>query len=435
MKRIKTALIAGLASATALLTAATSIAVPGGSPTEAPAAFTPWLLSSPVNQNVQQLVPCGRLMYAVGRLSRIGQGNRTYTRGNAFSFSQTTGAVTAWDPEVNGTVQTIALSPDCATAYLGGRFTSVHGTKATNLVAVNTSTGAVRTGFARNAGGKVNTLQYTSRGLLVGGVFTTINGVARSRFASLNPATGAVTSYANLSFSGTYPQTTTKVYNSQLSHAGTRLLIEGVFTSIAGKARRQVAILDLGATSVRVSNWYSTEFDQNCVAHESFYVKGGAWSPDDATIYVATTGYKPPSGPGSGTSQPRAGLCDAAAAFRSTSGLVRHVWINYTGCDSYYAVAADTSNVYVGGHARWANNPNGCDAAGPGAVARPGIAGLNPSTGLATSWNPTRSRGHGVNDLEVTRAGLWIASDTGPGGGSQMCGKVTNKGGICFLPN
>jgi len=159
-----------------------------------------------------------------------------------------------------------------------------------------------------------------------------------------------------------------------------------------------------------------------------------AWSPDDRTIYAVSTGYHPLSGPGSSTSQPRAGLCDAAFAFSAASSAQSTLWVNYTGCDSYYGVVADSQNVYVGGHERWANNPNGCDFAGPGALSRPGLADLNPVGGSANSWNPTRSLGHGVDDLVLTTAGLWVASDTFKLGKSQMCGHQTNHGGICFLP-
>jgi hypothetical protein len=113
---------------------------------------------------------------------------------------------------------------------------------------------------------------------------------------------------------------------------------------------------------------------------------------------------------------------------------VSHTWVNYTGCDSYYAVVADADNVYVGGHERWANNPFACDRAGTGALSRPGMASLSPTTGLATSWNPTRSLGHGANDMVITSAGLWVASDNFTDGLAQKCGGVTNKGGICFLP-
>lgn len=263
--------------------------------------------------------------------------------------------------------------------------------------------------------------------------FTNVNGVSRTRMASLNPTTGAVTSYLNVDISGAYPKTGgAKVYNSQLSNSGDKLLIEGVFTSIKGQPRQQAAVLDLGATTVGLDGWTSSEPSQSC--YQSWYVRAGAWSPDDRLIYFATTGYKPTSGPGSGTSQPRAGFCDAAVAFPATAASVSHLWVNYSGCDSYYSVAADADNVYVSGHERWANNPNGCDVAGPGAVSRPGIASMDPRTGLVTGWNPTRSLGVGSHHLLVTGAGLWVASDTWKDGNAQMCGGQLKHGGICFLP-
>jgi len=45
-------------------------------------------------------------------------------------------------------------------------------------------------------------------------------------------------------------------------------------------------------------------------------------------------------------------------------------------------------------------------------VSRPGIGAINPTTGLALSWNPTKDRGVGGKDLLVTARGLWVASDT-----------------------
>lgn len=398
-----------------------------------PAGWTPYLLKSPVSQVVEELEPCNGTMYAVGTMTAIGRGSATYTRSNAFSFSATTGVMTSWAPQVNGSVRSIAFSPDCSTAYLGGTFSSVNGVAATNLVAVDAVTGAVRTGFAHNANAAVNTVRYTHGAVVIGGAFTSVNGASRSKMASLDPTTGAATSYLKLAFAGVYPNTgQTRVYDSHLSHAGDKLLIVGVFTSIGGQPRQQAAVLDLGGSTVTVDGWTSTELAQPCV--QGWYVRSGAWSPDDSRIYFATTGYKPSTGPGSDTSQPRAGLCDAAVAFPATSTSVQHLWINYTGCDSYYSVAADADNVYVSGHERWANNPYGCDYAGPGAVSRPGIASMDPRTGLVTAWNPTRSLGVGSHQLLVTGAGLWVASDTWKDGNAQMCGGQLKHGGICFLP-
>ena len=45
-------------------------------------------------------------------------------------------------------------------------------------------------------------------------------------------------------------------------------------------------------------------------------------------------------------------------------------------------------------------------------MSRPGIGAINPTTGLALAWNPTKERGVGGKDLYVTTQGLWVGSDT-----------------------
>ena len=67
--------------------------------------------------------------------------------------------------------------------------------------------------------------------------------------------------------------------------------------------------------------------------------------------------------------------------------------------------------MYVGGHQRWLDNPAGGDSAGPGAVSRPGIGAIDPVTGMALPWNPTKSRHHGTMVLYPTPQGLWVGSD------------------------
>jgi hypothetical protein len=437
------------AAVTATLTlglAAPAFGATGGPVSTTPAAWTPHLpaVTSSVMQ-VRQLAQCGGTMYAVGSFTTIRRYSSTFSRNNAFSFSATTGAVTSWNPNVNGTVNSIALSADCSTAYLGGVFTLVNGTAVKNVVSVSASTGAVNTAFAHNAGGQVEALLISGNHLLTGGYFTGINGSTKKYMVSLNPTSGLDDGYVNLNISGHYVYTddggrsassnASRVYNFELSPDRTRLLVMGDFTSVAGQRRQQIFMLDLGLSAATLDPWYSTEFNANCATVEPFYVQAAAWSPDGSSVYVATTGYKPANGTGYRTSDPRAGLCDAAARFPSSkNSALTHSWVNYTGCDSYFSVAADVNDVYVGGHERWANNPRGCDNAGPGAVSRPGLGGLSPSTGAATSWNPTRARGLGADDMIVTTspAGLWIASDNAYG--SDMCGHVYGKAGICFLP-
>jgi hypothetical protein len=59
------------------------------------------------------------------------------------------------------------------------------------------------------------------------------------------------------------------------------------------------------------------------------------------------------------------------------------------------------------------------------------MEGLSPTTGALT-FNPTRARGLGADDMLLTGAGLWIASDNLDGG--QSCGGVDGLAGLCFLP-
>jgi hypothetical protein len=451
MKRTTLAVGAAAAVAAVLGTAVPASAAPTGPVSQTPVSWTPQLATSGTDgsvETVRQLVPCGNMMYAVGTFTQIQQRTTVYTRNNAFSFDANTGAVSSWDPNVTGSVvDSIALSPDCSTAYLGGKFTSVGGTAVKNIAAVSTSTGQVLSTFAHNSNGRVAALVMANGHLLVGGYFTSINNSKKHYMLSLNPTTGRDDGYVDLNISGNYQYTQqdgkstgsnpSRVWNYALSPDGSKLLVMGDFTSVGGVGRRQIFMLDLGPTAATVDPWYSTEFDQNCYVGEPFWLQDASWSPDMSTVYIAATGYKPASGLGFNRSDPRAGLCDAAAAFPATGTNVTHKWVNYTGCDSLYSTAADASTVYIGGHERYANNPYGCDHAGPGAVSAPGMAGLSPTTGQL-SFNPTRGRGQGADDELITSAGLWIASDNAQN--SSSCGKTAtgakayNHKGICLLP-
>jgi Domain of unknown function (DUF5122) beta-propeller len=424
----------GLAVA-ALSVAATSFAAPVGPAGSTPATGTPALSSADTNQYVRQLVPCGNTMYAVGTITTVTQKGVTYTRTGAFSFSATAPyTMTSWAPSINGTVNSIGfVGGNCSSAYLGGKFTTVNGTTVQNLAKVSTTTGTVDPTFKHTAAGQVNTVLGVNGHLFVGGQFSKVNGGANPYLASLNPTTGSDDGYLRLGISGNYQYpgvgvNPTRVYNQQLSHSGTKLLVEGDFTSVAALSRQQVFMLDLGPTSATLDPWNSAEFYVNCAGNEPFFLQDAAWSVDDQQVFVATTGYKPVTDLPTG---PRSGLCDAAAAFPASPATVSHSWINYTGCDSLYAVAADASTVYVGGHERWASNGLSCDVAGPGAVAAPGMVGLSVSTGNV-AWNPGRGRGKGADDMVVTDAGLWVGSDNM--NNTTMCAGKSGLGGICFLP-
>jgi hypothetical protein len=437
-------------------------AAPTGPVSTTPASFTPQLANTGTTQQVRQLVQCGTTMYAVGNFNTIQRLSTTYTRNNAFSFSVVAPyTMTAWNPNVDGVVNSIAFNgSDCTHAYIGGKFTSVDGTAVKNIAEVDTTTGAVVSTFAHSASAQVETLVGANGHILVGGYYKTIsNSAADPYMTSLNPTTGRDDGFLHLSISGNYQfsgvtSNATRVYNQSLSHSGQYDLVMGDFTSAGGLPRQQIFMLDLSTSPATVTGWTSPEWDGSmgelstsnpggypyeCATVEPFYLQAAAWSPDDQNIYIATTGYHPNGFPTG--SYPRTGLCDAAAAFPATinpapqadasPGYVLHEWVNYTGCDSYYSVAADAATVYVAGHERWASNPNGCDYAGPGAIAAPGMVGLSPTDGSVV-WNPTRGRGLGADDMMITGAGLWIGSDNL--GNTQGCAGKSGHAGVCFLP-
>ncbi len=416
---------------------------PSGVVSATPASGTPQLPpSSSPTQQIRQIAQCGGTMYAVGSFSSIKQGSTSFSRTDLVSFSASSPyTVTSWAPAVVGStttnndgadaVNSIAFSGgNCADAYIGGNFTKVNGTSVTNIAEISTSTGNVVTSFAHAANGTVDTVAAVGGHLLAGGAFTSINGASIPRMVSLSPSTGLSDGFLNLSIGGSH------VFNQQLSHDGTLDLVEGNISSVGGVTRHQMFMLNVGGSNASVTGWTSPTFNIAC-SPQTFWARGGAWSPDDSTVYVATTGYKEPNVSGSGP-RPAGSPCDVAMAFPATQASVNPKWINQTGCDSLYTTAADSQGAYFAGHERWSMNPNACDALGPGGYNAPGMEGLNPANGAlfvnsaGSAGYYSRARGLGADDMLLTSAGLWIASDNLDG--SNTCGGVTGHAGICFLP-
>jgi hypothetical protein len=434
------AVVVALAAATGGFTSpalAAPSAAGAGRVSTIPASGTPYLAITKTQQTIKQLVECGGMMYAVGFIWSVYQNGTKYSRPGLFSFSATAPyTLSSLDANIVGGVDSITFTNGhgCGTAYIGGNFTSINGKSATRIAAISTTTGQLVSSFGHYANATVDTLRAYKDQLLVGGKFTRTNGFSRYYYESLSPSTGQVTSFVDLHLEGDVTGYPREVYNQQLSHGGTLDLVEGDFTSVGGQPRQQIFMLNLAGATAQVTGWTSPEFSQHCITKEAFYVRAAAWSPDDSTVYVATTGdhlenWKTGS-------FPLTGLCDAAASFPASQTSVSDNWIEYTGCDSYYSVAADDSAVYVAGHPRWADNPDACNAEGPGAFPDQGLQGLSAVRGkpLANSKGTAlyhMSRANG-DDMLITSAGLWIASTNRFG--SNTCEAASDHSGICLLP-
>jgi hypothetical protein len=425
-----TALPAGAATshtATAPRTSATATAATTATSTPSvsshPVAYTPFLTSS--NSTIRQLVPIGSTIYAVGTFSQIGTPDgKRYTRHNLFAFNAVTGKVLPWAPRTSSGVFAATPSMDGHWLFIGGTFTRVNGHVFNYLAKISTSTGALSFSFRAHANKDVEALRMHSGHLLVGGKFTSIGGVPKTALASLHGTTGRADGYVRvITLSGNVGGTSpgpTRVVKLVRNHARSQLLVLGSFSNVSGHARKQIFMLNLNRNGVALNPWFPPQFSLSCAANTAQYVRAAAWGPNDARIAVATTGDNGPSP-----------LCDAVALFRSIRTAHMPLWVNRTGCDSLYSVAVRPDAVYVGGHERWLNN-NACDSAGSTAVSRPGVSAVGQASGKATSWDPTRDRGVGADDMLDVATGLWIASDNNYN--ATRCGGAYHPG-LCMFPH
>ncbi|MFG1618233.1 hypothetical protein ACGFI3_36240 [Nonomuraea wenchangensis] len=359
-----------------------------------PVDTTPHVLDGIVNA----IAVVGRTVVVGGSFSEVTDAARkqVLARDNLFAFDLPTGRILpGFAPVVPGPVRGLAAG-DGGTVYVGGEFYRVNDTRARGLARVRLSDGALVPGFAPNlVGGTVNTLARQDGSLYVGGDFTG----PREALARLDATTGA----ADPGFAVTPGEPLTprvKVY--ALAIARGRLLVDGSFTTLDGQSRPQLGLIDVTGPTARVAPWRTDTYARKCSDAFPSYVRGLDFSPDGGYFVVVTTGGAV------------GGICDTAARFETFAkgSAIRPTWVNATGGDSLYAVAVTGAAVYVGGHQRWLNNPQGRDTAGPGAVARPGIGAIHPSTGMALAWNPTRERGIGVKAFSAQPAGLLVGSDT-----------------------
>ncbi|WP_436758605.1 hypothetical protein [Streptosporangium sp. V21-05] len=339
---------------------------------------------------------------------------RVLPRTNLFAYDLATGRILpGFAPRLDRPVQALAAGVH-GTVYAGGRFTKTGGAPTRGLALLRLSDGSPAPRFgAQVRGGTVTSLARLGRHLYAGGDFTHVGSAARTALARID----AVTGEADPSFAiepGAPRGGRTRVHAISLGPG--RLAVGGDFTTLGGLPRAQLGLITvtapdasapgLAASPAAVSPWRTDAYRGRCMADFPGYVRGLDFAPDGSYLAVVTTG-----GPGG-----QARMCDTAARFetgaRSGTGPVRPTWVNHTGGDSLYAVAATGPAVYVGGHQRWLDNPSGHDSAGPGAVARPGIGAIHPITGRALAWNPTRDRGIGIKAFLAHPGGLLVGSDT-----------------------
>jgi len=366
-----------------------------------PVNYTPHALDGAV----KSITSIGDTVVVGGTFTKIRQAGskKTINRKYLFAYDQRTGKLkTNFVPHLDGPVYSVAPAPN-NTVYAGGSFKHVNSAKTRGLTRLYLASGKRVGHFIGTTigNGNVNSIAAGKNYLYVGGSFTSVKGVKRGGLARVSKYYGVVDKKFDLSISEPR-KGTARVNHLAISPKNDRLVIDGNFLKVNGHRRPQAAVIYTTTSHPGLSSWSTDSFAPQCTSSFWTYTNGIDFSPGGKYFAIVTTG-----GPHSGS------LCDSVSLWGTyDAGGSKPKWVNYTGGDSLYSVSVTGAAVYVGGHQRWMNNPKGHDSAGPGAVSRPGIAAVSPSTGKALSWNPTRTRGHGAEALHATSRGLLVGSDT-----------------------
>ena len=255
-------------------------------------------------------------------------------------------------------VRATAVQPD-GKFLIGGFFSSVLGVTRTNIARLNTD-GTLDMAFdpRANEPSIVDSIAVQADGkILVGGTFTTIGGQTRNRIARLDPATGLADSFN--------PNANDEVRSIAVQADG-KILVGGTFNSIGGQTRNYIARLD-PTTGLADSFNPNASFTVDAIAVQA-----------DGKILVGGV-FRADFG-GSIGGQPR----NRIARLDPTTGLADSFNPNANAEVRSIVLQAD-GKILVGGTFTGANSIGG--------QTRNYIARLDPTTGLADSWNPNVSGG------------------------------------------
>jgi len=375
--------------------------------------------TNPVDNTPQVLDGEVRAFAQIGGVTVVGgdfstvadaSGRNRFRRTNIFAFSTATGVILNWAPQLDAPVLTLAPG-DGNSVYVGGAFQRVNGVAERALARLSLTNGARYPGFEATANwGDVRSVINKNGYLYAAGSFSAINGIPRVGLARLNAANGALDTAFDLKLAA--PKLTrVKLEDMAITSDGGRLAVVGAVQQVAGQARAQIFMVDTKVSPARLDGWYTDAYTRPCRVGFETYLRGVDFDPTNTYAVVVATGRMNGNGL----------MCDSAARFElAGAGLHKPTWVNYTGGDSLYSVSATGSAIYVGGHQRWMDNPQGHESKGPGAVDRSGIAAIDPISGKATDWNPGRKpRGVGARALLATPYGLLVGSDTENLGGER----------------
>ena len=372
----------------------------------------PTLWDPSPNREVLHLHLSGGLLYVGGRFTSVG----ATTRNRAASFDLSTGDLTAWNPDLDpGRVYTMADLG--GTVAIGGTFESAGGAPRPSLVEVDATTGAA-TGFPQSAGGSVEGLAVHSNLLLVGGFFQTVGTDLRSHLAAFDISSGELLDWA--------PQLDSDV--EAFDVIGDTLYVAGFFSNIDGSPRDGLAAVHTGTGALLPwapdlsGDVYALEAEPGSIYVGGIFDEVGGAMRTNLAELDATTGLATPWSPTPGpadvldltisddTVYVALENATSAQAFDRSSG-VATAWSPVPEGGTAYCAHFDGTDVLLGG-----------EFSELGGASRAFLGAVDPTDGLATSWNPGAN--DSVHDIAVAGSTVYVAGRFGSIGTSGSSGTL-----------
>lgn len=212
-----------------------------------------WDPNPTANAVVKTMLISGSKLYVGGNFTTMGG----TTRRRAAAVNASTGALDAWDPNIEAAQSSVSIAYQVnamtlynGKVYIGGTFTKAGaaGTIRNRLAAVDATSGALDS-WDPNANYTVNAMQLIGTKLYVGGEFESISSTnKRWRFAGFDLTSGSLLSGTpDFGTSGS----TANIY--ALASTETELFVGGTFSGAGGTVRRYLA--GLKATDGSLLSW------------------------------------------------------------------------------------------------------------------------------------------------------------------------------------
>jgi len=278
----------------------------------------------------------GNTVYAGGSFSQTrpanaAPGTNLTPRSNLLAFDVRTGNLLPFAPQINGTVKSLALSPDGRTLYVGGSFSKVGDVTRFNVAAFDTATGSLLNTFKPAIGGSyVNAIVATDTAVYFGGLIGAAGGITRKNLAAANASNGQILGWA--------PTADLQVDSMVMAPGGGKLIIAGRFANVNNVLQRGLAALDLNDGSLLP--WAITNIVKNGRNDGSGNSgKAGIWAitADDKNVY------------GTGWVYANIATGNLEGLFAAEGQTGNTVWIADCHGD-HYGVFSDGTNVYSTGH-------------------------------------------------------------------------------------